>query len=193
MPSLRLRACLSVIALLAGFSLACVGQIVSDPTKETPREQSNDPRGTCLSLAQAALRPNLELCVKAHVYDVIELPDGTRFLDVCPPSTADSDCGFTIISRPADRAEVGDLGKFRNQDVRIRGIVRLTHGRMGLTLSHARQFHGGPEKFRPNPLLVRDFDGQSKRMPVKDPNLSSSGHHRTFMNNRDQEPIPSGR
>ena len=46
---------------------------------------------------------------------------------------------------------------------------------------------------RPNPLLVRGFEGQSNRMPVRDPNLSSSGHHRTFMNNREQEPLPAGR
>jgi len=167
--------CLSAFALLAIPGLACLGQNV------------------CLSLAQASLRPNQELCVAAHVYDVVEVADGTRFLDVCPPSTSDTDCGFTIISLPADRAEVGDLGKYRNQDVRIRGVIRLTHGRMGLTVSHARQFHGGPEKFRPNPLLARNFDGQSNRMPVRDPNLSSSGHHRTFMNNRDQEPLPAGR
>lgn len=175
MPPFSLRICFSAFALLAFSGLTCLGQ------------------NSCLSLAQAALRPNLELCVAAHVYDVVELADGTRFLDVCSPSTADADCGFAIISLPEDRAEVGDLRKFRNQDVRIRGVIRLTRGRMGLTVSHARQFHGGPEKFRPNPLLTRNFDGQSNRMPVKDPNLSSSGHHRTFMNNRDQEPLPAGR
>jgi hypothetical protein len=156
---------------------------------ENPRAASH----RCLSLAEAAFRPDMELCVSAHVYDVVELPDGTRFLDVCPPSLPDAECGFTIVSLRDDRAEVGDLRKLRNQDVHIRGMVRLTHGRMGMTLSHARQLSGGPEKFRPNPLLARNFDGQSNRMPVKDPNLSASGRHRAFMNNREQEPTSEAR
>ena len=32
---------------------------------------------------------NKDVCVTAHVYDVVQLPDGTRFLDVCTPDTTD--------------------------------------------------------------------------------------------------------
>lgn len=147
----------------------------------------------CFTLAEASLRPNLDICISAHIYDVVELPDGTRFLDVCPPQLSDGECGFTIVSARADRSEVGDLRKYRNQDVRIRGVVRITRGRMGLSLSHARQFSGGPEKFRPNPLLAHDFDGGSERLPVKDPNLATSGRHRSFMNGHRQEALPVAR
>jgi hypothetical protein len=57
-------------------------------------------------------------------------------------------------------------------------------------LSHARQFYGGPPKFRPNPKLLRGFDGETSRPPVSDPNLRPHGGHRGFMNSRDQEPLP---
>ncbi len=176
----------------AFFVVICLASTSFSQTSgpvETPKVSSSH----CFSLAEAGLRPDVELCVSAHVYDVVELPDGTRFLDVCPPSLPDAECGFTIVSPRDDRAEVGDLRKLRNQDVRIRGVVRVTHGRMGLTLSHARQLSGGPEKFRPNPLLARNFDAQSNRMPVRDPNLVLSGRHRAFMNNRDQEPTSQAR
>jgi hypothetical protein len=61
---------------------------------------------------------------------------------------------------------------------------------MGIQISHIRQFSGGPEKFRPNPKLLRDFNGQSDRMPVRDPNLAPSGRHRSFMNSSDKETMP---
>jgi len=60
-------------------------------------------------------------------------------------------------------------------DVEIRGIVQPMHGRAGMVLSHARQFHGGPPKFRPNPLLARGFDAEQERPPVNDPNLRRPG------------------
>jgi hypothetical protein len=59
---------------------------------------------------------------------------------------------------------------------------------MGIVISHIRQFSGGPEKFRPNPKLLSGFNAQSDRMPVHDPNLRPSGHHRTFMNTEDKLP-----
>jgi hypothetical protein len=67
------------------------------------------------------------------------------------------------------------------------------HGRMGMVISHMRQFSGGPEKFRPNPRLLKGFNGQSDRMPVHDPNLSSTGHHRSFMDTHKQESLPTAR
>jgi len=30
---------------------------------------------------------NKDVCIAAHVYDVVELPNGTRYLDVCTPQT----------------------------------------------------------------------------------------------------------
>ena len=111
----------------------------------------------CVTADEATTLVNKDVCVTAHVYDVVELPDGTRFLDVCTPETTDEKCKFTIVSLWEDREDVGELNKYRNMNVQIRGIVRPMHGRAGMVLSHARQFYGGPPKFKPNPLLARGF------------------------------------
>jgi hypothetical protein len=140
---------------------------------------------------EASKLTNKDVCVTAHVYNVVELTNGTRFLDVCTPETPDAECRFTIVSLPDDRNEVGELRKYRNMDVQIRGIVRPMHGRSGMVLSHARQFRGGPPKFKPNPLLVRGFNGEQSRPPISDPNLRSQGSARSFMNTRNQETRPA--
>lgn len=144
----------------------------------------------CLPVADAIKHPNNDVCVAAHVYDVVELADGTRFLDVCAPDISDDRCQFTLISLRSDRGEVGDLTRYRDQNVHVRGIIRSTHGRMGIVISNMRQFRGGPEKFRPNPRLVRGFGAEADRPPVRDPNLSAGGRHRSFMNSRDTEALP---
>lgn len=145
----------------------------------------------CVPADQAAQKMNKDICVSAHIYDVVELPDGTRFLDVCSPETPDDQCRFTITSLWEDRDDVGDLGKYRNMNVEIRGIVRPMHGRAGMVLSHARQFYGGPPKFRPNPQLLHGFGADQQQPPFNDPNLRSQGGRRSFMNSRDQETRPA--
>jgi hypothetical protein len=147
-------------------------------------------RKACITADDATMAVNKDVCVDAHVYDVVELPDGTRFLDVCPPDTTDDKCGFTIVSLREDREEVGELRKFRDRDVHIRGMVQTMRGRKGMMLSHARQFYGGPPKFRPNPKLLRGFSGEQAKPPIADPNLRPHGGHRSFMNSRDQETLP---
>jgi hypothetical protein len=144
----------------------------------------------CVTAEEASKLANKDVCVTAHVYDVVELPNGTRFLDVCSPQTPDEKCRFTITSLWEDRDEVGELRKYRDMDVRIRGIVRPMRGRAEMVLSHARQFYGGPPKFRPNPRLARGFSAEESRPPVYDPNLRPQGSHRAFMNTRDQETRP---
>jgi hypothetical protein len=144
----------------------------------------------CVPADQAAKMLNKDVCVSAHIYDVVQLPDGTRFLDVCSPQTPDDKCRFTIVSLWQDHDDVGELNKYRNQDVAIRGIVQPMHGRAGLMLSHVRQFNGGPPKFRPNPLLAYGFTADQSKPPINDPNLHSQGGGRAFMNTRDQEPAP---
>jgi hypothetical protein len=144
----------------------------------------------CVSADQATQMLNKDICISAHIYDVVQLPDGTRFLDVCAPDISDDNCAFTVMSLKEDRDEVGELRKYRDMDVQIRGIVRPMHGRAGMMLSHARQFYGGPPKFRPNPRLAHGFDAAADRPPVNDPNLRSQGGRRSFMNSRDQENRP---
>jgi hypothetical protein len=133
---------------------------------------------------------NQDVCVKAHVYDVVELLDGTRFLDVCPANLPDDQCRFAVVSLAGDRGEVGDLRRYRDQDVQLRGTLRRMHGRLGIVISHARQFEGGPEKFKPNPRLLHGFNAQSDQAPIRDPNLAPAGHHRSFMNTQDKETLP---
>jgi hypothetical protein len=58
-----------------------------------------------------------------------------------------------------------------------------------MVLSHARQFYGGPPKFKPNPLLARGFTADQERPPIADPNLRPQGGRRAFMNTKDQETV----
>ena len=195
MASRLLRIGILGSCVLAAFA---TGQLPTAAAAQTAASVSNPPPAgkqlagkTCLSVSDAAGQPNKDICVSAHVFDVIQLTDGTRFLDVCPSDVSDEECRFTLISLREDRDDVGDLRRYRNQDIHVRGIVHATHGRMGIVISHMRQFQGGPEKFKPNPRLLRGFNGQSDRAPVRDPNLASAGHHRSFMNTRDTEQLPS--
>jgi hypothetical protein len=141
----------------------------------------------CVTADEASKMLNKDICVSAHIYDVVELVDGTRFLDVCPPATPDAGCRFTIVSFAQDRDTVGKLSQYRDTNVDIRGIVHPMHGRAGIVLSHVRQFYGGPPRFRPNPMLLHGFNAEPDRPPLSDPNLHTHGHSRSFMNTRDQE------
>jgi hypothetical protein len=186
----------TLAAIAAGIAAAFVGFApaaqAGGAAAQTP-VRAKHAGHTCVPVTDAAKDPNLnqDMCVSAHVFAVVELADGTRFLDVCPADLADDQCRFTFVSLRADRDDVGDLRKYRDQEVQVRGVVRSTHGRMGIVISHVRQFSGGPEKFKPNPKLLRDFNGQSDRMPVHDPNLLSSGRHRSFMNPAEKEELPA--
>jgi len=131
---------------------------------------------TCLTPDQALEHPEKDVCVSAHVYNVVESSDGVRYLDVCKPEVADTDCHFTVISLPMDRKEVGDLASYRDQEIHIRGIVHVTHGQSILVLSHARQFKDGAEKFRPNPALLAGFSAESGKTAFKDPAMTAHGH-----------------
>jgi hypothetical protein len=62
-----------------------------------------------------------------------------------------------------------------------------------MMLSHARQFYGGPPRFKPNPRLAHGFDAEQSRPPVNDPSLSTRGRSRVFMNTRNRETLPSGK
>src|SRR6202008_4887324 len=112
---------------------------------------------TCYSPGDALSHQNKDVCVSAHIYDVVELSDGTRFLDVCSPQTPDDQCRFTVVSLGQDRDTVGELSGYPDKDVQLRGVVEPMKGRSGIALSHIRQFSGGPPRFRPNPLLVHGF------------------------------------
>src|SRR3974390_588893 len=96
----------------------------------------------CITADEAAKLVNKDVCIEAHVYDVVELADGTRFLDVCSPETPDEKCSFTIISLRQDRKGVGGLDELRGKEIEIRGTVHSFAERAGIVLSHERQLHG---------------------------------------------------
>ena len=81
---------------------------------------------SCVTADEASKMVNKDVCITAHVYEVIELADGTRFLDICTPETPDERCRFTIVSFFDDRNEVGELRKYRDVNVRVR--IRRTSG-----------------------------------------------------------------
>jgi len=145
---------------------------------------------SCVTAEEASRMLNKDVCITARVYEVVELSDGTRFLDICTPETPDERCRFTIVSFADDRSAVGELRKYRDMNVRVRGIVRPMHGRAGMVVSHVRQFYGGPPRFKPNPRLARGFSGEQERPPLSDPNLRAQGHGRGFMSSKDREPLP---
>jgi hypothetical protein len=146
-PSLYLSClrCVTVLLLLSGASSA----------QKSMR---------CLSPDAAAASEGKNVCVSAHVYDVGEL-DGTRFLDVCTPQTADQDCHFFIAIFAADKKDVGDLEALRGTDIQIRGTVRSYQGRMILVLNRRQQLHGGNERFVPNPQLTEEAFAGRKHQP----------------------------
>ncbi len=127
----------------------------------------------CYTPEQAAGHSDKEICLQAHVYDMVESEDGTRYLDVCKPDTPDESCRFTIVSLPADRKEVGSLDALREQDIQLRGVVHTVRGQSVMLLSHARQLHDGAEKFRPNPQLMSGFSAGSENTAFSDPAMRS--------------------
>lgn len=168
--------CCRVAGLL---SLLVVASIAAHAAKPEP----------CVSTDAAAKMLNKDIGISAHIYDVVQLEDGTRFLDVCSTETSDNECRFTVVSFALDRSTVGELTRYRDMNVQIRGTVQPISGRAGIFLSHARQFSGGPPKFRPNPLLARGFNAEENGPPVNDPNLRIQGGRRAFMNSRVEETI----
>jgi hypothetical protein len=132
----------------------------------------------CFDMLQASQHLNQDVCIHAHVYDVIELADGTRFLDVCSPETSDAACRFTVISLRQDQKEVGSLDSLRGQEIDVRGTIHSLADRAGIILSHERQLHGGAEKFRPNPALMKGFSAADGKSAFDDPAFKSGGHRR---------------
>lgn len=129
---------------------------------------------TCVTPEATSSLVNKDVCVQAHVYNVVRLKSGTRFLDTCSPQTTDSECHFTVISLPEDRKDVGALDPLKGQDIQIRGRVRNFPDHREIILSHARQLRGGKEKFRPNAALGKGFGAQRHSMAFRDPMARSA-------------------
>lgn len=135
---------------------------------------------TCVSPAVAATMAGKDLCVATHIYDIVVLEDGTRLLDTCSPETSDDACRFAMVSFQRDGKDVGNLQQYLGHDVQVRGIFRAIEDHGVLVVSHARQFHGGEEKFRPNPALLSGFEADGDKTAFRDPALSGSRHHSSY-------------
>ena len=134
----------------------------------------------CITPELAGQHVNKNVCLMAHVYDVIELSDGTRFLDLCSPLTTDAECRFTVVSLKSDREDVGDLEQYRGLDIQLRGTIRPFNMRTEMVLSRERQFHGGSEKFRPNPALLKGYSAEGHNTAFPDRAAGSSRHSSSF-------------
>ncbi len=134
----------------------------------------------CHPVSEAARYTGKDVCIAAHVYNIAQLRDGTRFLDTCSPETSDENCRFTIASLPQDRREAGNLESLRDTDIELRGTIHSVNQRSLIYLSNARQLHGGAEKFRPNPALLHGFNAEDGKAPVRDPALSGNRHFSVF-------------
>ena len=86
-----------------------IPRFARDPRPLRPRLRLRRQTQPCVTADQAAQMLNKDICISAHIYDVVELPDGTRFLDVCSPAYHRRTCRFTVVSFPEDRFEVGEL------------------------------------------------------------------------------------
>lgn len=135
---------------------------------------------TCHPASEAERYSGKNVCITAHVYQIAQLRDGTRFLDTCSSETSDEDCRFTIASLPEDTRDVGDLNPLVGKDIQLRGTIHSVNGRSLMYLSMARQLHGGGEKFHPNPALLTGFNAEQARAPIHDPSLSGNHHFSVF-------------
>ncbi|MHB8301207.1 MAG: hypothetical protein ACYDC6_00010 [Acidobacteriaceae bacterium] len=138
---------------------------------------------TCIVPNEALAHVNKNVCVTARVYRVVDTADGTHFLDVCSPKTADIDCHFFIVNFSQDEKSVGDLQSLAHQTIHIRGTVHTVQGRADIVLSSKRQLHGGKEKFQPNPQLVKSFSAENggQAFNAKNGTMGQHGvhfHHR---------------
>lgn len=135
---------------------------------------------TCHPASDAERYAGKNVCITAHVYDIAQLRDGTRFLDTCSPETRDEDCRFTIASLPEDTRDVGDLTALRGKDIELRGTIHSINDHSLMYLSMTRQLHGGAEKFHPNPALLAGFSAGVSKAPIHDPSLNGSHHFSVF-------------
>lgn len=134
-------------------------------------------RAPICSSADGALHASSDACIAGHVYDVVTVAGGTRFLDLCSPDTPDESCHVSIVSYKQDRPEVGDLEAFRGKDISVRGALQVFDGRYVVVLNDQRQLHGGAARFTPDPRLMRGYaadGGEAENAPE----LKVNFHHR---------------
>lgn len=140
-------------------------------------------RKACIPAEQAIHHLGKTVCVKAHVYRVVDTGTGVRFLDVCSPETPDDACHFFIVSYTSDAPSVGDLQSLLSQDITVNGRIRPIQGRADMVLSSQEQLHGGKEKFMPNPELLKGYSADSEE-PAFPARNGAGGQHGVHFSHR---------
>jgi hypothetical protein len=130
----------------------------------------------CMPVEDSRIHTSRDTCLAVHVYHVVTLDGGLRFLDVCSPETSDEACHFSIVSYPEDRDRVGDLKPLQGQTILVRGAVQKFGSRLLIVLNDQKQLHGGQQPFRPDPRLLNGFSAEDAK-PADAPELRVNFHH----------------
>lgn len=131
----------------------------------------------CLTLEELQMRTSRDVCIAAHVYDVVTIENGTRFLDLCSAETSDNQCRFSVVSYRADRTSVGNLEQLSGKNVEIRGAIQKFGSRYVMILNDDGQLHHRQPRFRPDPRLLAGFSAEDSQ-PQDAPELKVNFHHR---------------
>jgi hypothetical protein len=129
------------------------------------------------SPAEDSLHASTDACVTGHVFDIVTVAGGTRFLDLCSPDTPDNACHFSIVSYRKDSRQVGNLESLRGKDISIRGALLSHDQRLVLILSDQRQLHGGAPRFTPDARLVHGLSTEGHDTDQNDELRVNFHHH----------------
>jgi hypothetical protein len=80
-PSPAFRATIAAISLEAFVALRRVGWLVLLMLAGPVLASAGAPK-KCVTTEDATQLVNKDICVSAHIYNIVEMPDGTRFLDI---------------------------------------------------------------------------------------------------------------
>lgn len=137
----------------------------------------------CYTPAEAAQHLGQKVCITAHVYREINLDDGSRILDLCPPGQT-ADCPFAVVSLNRDRKHVGDLHRLIDHQIEVVGKIEPIRKRTEILLRHksqiissltaeevAEQDSGNKTsdrkgRFHANPALLKNFNASQNRAPI---------------------------
>lgn len=137
----------------------------------------------CYPPDEASQHLGQKVCIVAHVYREINLDDGSRILDLCPPGQT-ADCPFAVVSLNRDRKHVGDLHRLIDHQIEIVGKVEPIRKRTEILLRRKNQIlsvltaeevaeqassnktSDRKGRFHANPTLLKSFNASQNRAPI---------------------------
>ena len=157
-----------VSALFVSPALLAIALLLAPPIL------ANEP--ACLTLDELQLRTARDACIAAHVYNVVTVENGTRFLDLCSPETSDAQCRFTVVSYREDHTSAGNLEQLSGRNIEVRGAIEKFGSRYRMILNDDGQLHHRQPRFRPDPRLMTGFSAEDSQ-PQNAPELKVNFHH----------------